>query len=390
MERVYLIKNPNTWMLDELIVFSQHVQFKVIFLRQPGAFYEDRLTQLRQNGIDIVVCPFSKAPNISKLLFCLRFSIRNLACFLSWYSFIVGIKSLWWFCLLEDQYFKKPVSIHAQFATQPALVSLLLSKYHSSSKIDYFFTFHAYDIFFYNRWFVKLVNNSRMCFSISEYNLNYVQEKYKGLDRSKLELSRLGAFASSQHHQAKASSEEFRIGFISWFVEKKGIQYLLEAMKIIAARNRNIKLVIAGDGPLRSSIEAYIASNNLGNSITYIGKLNEHEKASFFTSIDALVLPAVTLRNDKDGIPVVLMEAISFGLPIISTNISGIPEICINNYNGFLIPEKNVNALVNAITTLSSDRKTAHRYSENSYQLYSKYNLDTNSYSKLKKLEWIN
>lgn len=390
VERVYLIKTPCAWMIDELIVFSQHVKFKVLFLRDPDAFYKDRINQLKANGIEVISCPFTSGVSSKKIFFCLRFIIQHLTSFFSRYSFVVGVKSIWWFLKLDDTYFNKPVSIHAQFATQPALIALLLSKYHRKTPIDYFFTFHAYDIFFQNKWFTKLVNNSKKCFSISDYNIKYVFQKYKGLDASKIEISRLGAFANETVHKPRIKSNIFRLGFISWFVEKKGIRYLLEAMKNLAAQNKSIELMIAGDGPLRSEIEEYIIATNLTESIHYIGKLNFDEKESFFSHIDALVLPAITLHHDQDGIPVVLMEAISYGLPIISTNISGIPEICINNYNGFLVPERNTEALTEAILSLYNNRLLVKKFSENSLELFKDYQIERNSLNKLKMLAWIN
>jgi hypothetical protein len=223
MERIYLIKNPTPWMIDELIVFSRHTEFKVIFLRHPGEYYSKQLEQLRSNGIEIIFNPYALRFSIKKILFCIKFVLSNIKCFFSSYSFVVGVKSLGWFLLIDDNYFNKPSSIHAQFATQPALIALLLSKYQNKRRINYYFTFHAYDIFFKNKWFVKLANNSKKCFSISEYNINYVLNKYKGLDRSKLELCRLGAFSNILDDRKRTRSELFRIGFISWFVEKKGI-----------------------------------------------------------------------------------------------------------------------------------------------------------------------
>jgi colanic acid/amylovoran biosynthesis glycosyltransferase len=389
VDRIYLIKNPSIWMIDELVVFSRHIHFSVIFLRRPNTFYNDRIEQLRENGTEIIYEPFTNWVSLKKLLFALGFIVKNIPGFLSWYSFVVGIKSIWWFLKMDTSYFQKPVSIHAQFATQPALIGLLLSKYHSPSKVKYFFTFHAYDIFFNNRWFVKLVNNSEKCFSISRYNIDYVLNKYKQINTAKLEIARLGAFSNHFSTTKKPKSKIFHLGFISWFVEKKGIKYLLEAMKIISTKNRNINLVLAGDGPLRKEIEQFIASNNLKDTVTYIGSLNSEGKQNFFSSIDALVLPAITLPNDQDGIPVVLMEALSYGLPIISTNISGIPEICINNFNGFLIPEKNTAALVEAILSLYSDKNARSRFSDNSLQLFNDYRIEDNSYHKLKQLNWI-
>ncbi|MGV3656384.1 MAG: hypothetical protein ACO1NX_00460, partial [Chitinophagaceae bacterium] len=171
MERIYLVKNPSAWMMDELIAFSLYTRFKVVFIRKPGPFYRQRIEQLRQNKIDIIIKPFRFRFNLKKLLFSFWFVLRHLNCFFSRYSLVVGLKSIGWFLLLEDAHFKKGASIHAQFATQPALLAHLLSQYNSQRKIKYYFTFHAYDIFFDNRWFALLVNHSNKCFSISEYNI---------------------------------------------------------------------------------------------------------------------------------------------------------------------------------------------------------------------------
>ena len=86
----------------------------------------------------------------------------------------------------------------------------------------------------------------------------------------------------------------------------------------------------------------YVKLNKLSDRIFFVGKVKGESKDEFFRNLDAFVLPSISLKNDQDGIPVVLMEAIAYGLPLISTNVSGIPEICINNFNGYLIEEKNV------------------------------------------------
>lgn len=100
-------------------------------------------------------------------------------------------------------------------------------------------------------------------------------------------------------------------------------------------------------------------------------------------------MSSIALKNDLDGIPVVLMEAISYGLPIISTNISGIPEICINNYNGLLINEKSVNDIIQAIVFLYKEKATWLYYSSNSLLLNWKYDIVFNSQTKVKKLSWL-
>ena len=112
------------------------------------------------------------------------------------------------------------------------------------------------------------------------------------------------------------------------------------------------------------------------------------QKINFFKELDIFVLPSISLENDQDGIPVVLMEAIAASLPLISTNVSGIPEICIDNYNGFLIEEKNVNQLVDATKSLVHNTSKRLEFSKNSFSLSKEYDISLNSNNKILDLGW--
>lgn len=83
------------------------------------------------------------------------------------------------------------------------------------------------------------------------------------------------------------------------------------------------------------------------------------------------------------------MEAISYGLPLISTNVSGIPEICKNDYNVILVPEKDVNALITALNKLRKDQMLRSSFSRKSLELSFRYNIEINSRNKLYELGWI-
>ena len=138
MQQVYLVKNISPWMIDELIVFAQKTSFKLILIRKPGEFYAKKLEELKSYGIDVIVCSFKQPVSLKKILFCLKFSLSNFQCFLSGYSFVISAKSIWWFLRLDDSIFKKPVSIHAQFATQSSILALILKHYHGNNDIKYF------------------------------------------------------------------------------------------------------------------------------------------------------------------------------------------------------------------------------------------------------------
>ncbi len=390
-DKKYIIKNLAPWMMDELIAFSNYTTFDIIFLREQDKFYKDKIQELNIKNINIYTRPISFNNFIYKLSIAIKFLFSNFLKFGFDYSGVIGIKSIWWFLFLDMSIFSNSSNIHAQFATQPAIVSLLIKKYYKD-KPKYSFTFHAYDIYFNNKWFSLLVNNCHKAFSISNYNIEYINKKF--LNSEKIVLSRLGVFHETIEDNISSKEGKvkiFTLGLISWFVEKKGIGYLLDSMLALKENKRdNIKLILAGDGPLKGKYLEFIKNNNLTDSIEYIGKVKGKQKEDFFNAIDVFVLPSISLSNDQDGIPVVLMEAISFSLPLISTDVSGIPEICINDYNGLLIKEKNISELIEAIKFMDKNKIEMSRYAKNSFSLSKKYDIIVNSKIKLDNLLWIN
>ncbi|MGE0090015.1 MAG: glycosyltransferase family 4 protein [Bacteroidales bacterium] len=383
----YIIKNLAPWMLDELIAFSQITSFEIVFLRRQNDFYNEGISQLIENGIVIHNNPLSFKKICRKLYTSILFALNNLEKFRLNYNGVIGLKSILWFIKLDLNLFNSQSKIHAQFATQASIVSFLIKQFYHNTP-EYSFTFHAYDIYFKNEWFNLLVENCKKAYSISNYNMEYVKKHYIVSD--KIILSRLGVFPEAIPFVPthKTDLNTFTLGLLSWFVEKKGIKYLLQAF--IELKNQaysNIHLILAGDGPLKEEYLAFIEKNQLSDSIKYIGIIKGEEKRKFFQSLDAFILPSVAIENDMDGIPVVLMEAVNYGLPIISTNISGIPEICINDYNGLLINERDIDQIKKALTRLLNP-VLRQKYSINSLKMASQYNIVSNSKHKLSMLNW--
>ena len=387
-QKVYIIKNLAPWMFDELVAFSEATTFDVVFLRKQKDFYVNEFGKLNSSNVTLHVTPNSYKHLFKKILVVVKFMLSNIGKFDFKYSGVIGFKSIIWFLKLDITKFSKDCHIHAQFATQSALIALLIKKYYDDGP-QYSFTYHAHDIFFKNKWFNTLINNCYRCFSISEFNIKYIEENYK--TSHEIILSRLGVFRGLiQPAKKPVEKDVFVLGLMSWFMEKKGIIYLLEAMKTLKeTNNEHIKLKLAGDGPLREEILKYIKENDLDQTVQYIGIMKSENKEEFYNSLDTFILPSINLKNDMDGIPVVLMEAISYALPIISTRLSGIPEICIDNYNGFLIEEKNVNAIVDSVLDISLNNDKRIQFSNNSSLLSKEYDIERNSLNKIKILNWL-
>lgn len=385
-KKIYLVKNLSPWMIDELLAFADQTSYSLLLLRAPDKKYHDQLTSLRNKGVEIIDQPYRFKLSLHKLLVAIQVILRYPGAFLAGYSAVVGWKSLAWYLRLNQKYVPLNASLHAQFATQAALIAMFLKLQHKT--IRYSFTFHAYDIYFNNRWFKPLVNHSEHAFSISDYNITYVGQKFKGLSAHKLVVSRLGAFCPQPSSTPLPADKAFTIGFLGRFVEKKGVSYLLSAMAILQREGVDVDLVLAGDGPLLDSYRQQIQDDALGR-IKLIGSVQGSSKDAFFRNIDAFVMPSVRLPNDMDGIPVVLMEAVSYGLPVIGTDVSGMKEICINDVNGKLIPERDSLALASAIRGISSNKEEYAKFQGNASRVFEQYNIVTNSTGKLRILSWL-
>jgi glycosyltransferase involved in cell wall biosynthesis len=144
-------------------------------------------------------------------------------------------------------------------------------------------------------------------------------------------------------------------------VPKKGFDVLVEACAILKRRGFQFETVIAGEhGEHEFELRRQIAALGLGDRIRLIGPLGQASLYNEYQSADIFCLPCRVLDNgDRDGLPNVLMEAMACGVPVITTPVSGIPEIIKDGHNGTLVPPDNAEALANAIQRISSDRMLA-------------------------------
>jgi colanic acid/amylovoran biosynthesis glycosyltransferase len=384
-KKIYLVKKLAPWMMEELICFSKHSKFEIIFFRKVGKFYKKDLKTLQKNGIKYYIEPFNAKVKLRELIIVIQTLFLNPALFVGKYNLAWTLEAASWFLKLDKKILENADCTHAQFASQAAITAWFLKKAYG---IKYHFTFHAHDIYFKNRWFKSLVNNSESAFSISEFNIKYVQKTFKP-KKDKVKLSRLGVRLPDDVN--KKNYNKVILGFMSNLEAKKGIPYLMDAFKNLNDNHPgNFELWIAGNGDDMDFITNFVSENKLSEEVKILGRIRDEKKIEFYSDIDLFVLPSITVPHDMDGIPVVLMESISYGKPIISTDVSGIPEICIDNYDGKLIREKNVEEIVKAVEELSLDEKLRADLANNALDFAGKeYDLEKNSERKLQMMKWI-
>ena len=144
------------------------------------------------------------------------------------------------------------------------------------------------------------------------------------------------------------------------FVEKKGFEYFIRAMALVGDRSP-IRGAIIGDGPLRPSLESLARDLGVIDRIDFLGWRTHDEVSELMHQADLLVAPSVIAADgDMEGMPLVIAEAMSTGLPVLGTRHSGIPEAVRHGENGIVVEERDAEALAEARIRSASFARKAH------------------------------
>lgn len=163
--------------------------------------------------------------------------------------------------------------------------------------------------------------------------------------------------------------------FVGRLAEKKGCEYLIRAMAHVQQSCPNLRLVIAGDGPLKGILHALAASTL--REFTFLGLQSHDQVRDWMKRASILVAPSVTASNgDSEGLPMVIVEAQAMGLPVVASDHAGIGEAIADGETGLMAAERDVETLARHIVRLSSDESlrlaicaNARRQAETSFDL---------------------
>lgn len=147
--------------------------------------------------------------------------------------------------------------------------------------------------------------------------------------------------------------------WVGRFVPEKGIEHLVVALRRILIE-RKVKLRLVGDGPQRARVERLVERLGLEQNVIFQGGVDRNEVARLMSQGSLFVLPSV-----KEGLPVVLLEAMASELPVIASNIPGVAEVISDGQNGLLFQPQDTEALAKAVLTLLDDRNLARRLGSN-------------------------
>lgn len=237
----------------------------------------------------------------------------------------------------------KATHIHAHFGTNPSEVAMLMSVLGS---VPYSFTVHGPEEFDRPQ-FLKIaekINQSKFVVAISSFGKSQLQRWVDFTQWQKIKIVHCGLESSFYKVNEVALPTKPKLVCVGRLCEQKGQLLLIEAAKRLADANVNFELVLAGDGEMRQQIEALIAQYALQNRVTITGWISSEAVRQHVLDSQVLVLPSFA-----EGLPVVIMEAMSLKRPVISTYIAGIPELIKHDENGWLCVAGDVDDLSQTI-----------------------------------------
>lgn len=148
-------------------------------------------------------------------------------------------------------------------------------------------------------------------------------------------------------------------------VEKNGVINAVDAMKYV---NKNIKLVIAGDGPQLPAIEECIKSEKLQSKIMMLGSVNPKNIIDLYKMADCSIVPSITVNGLQEATSISALEAMSCGLPTIASSIGGLVQLIKDDVNGCLVDEGNSVQIAKKLTKLVEDKNYYQELSKNARQ----------------------
>ena len=275
--------------------------------------------------------------------------------------------------------------LHAHFAHGPASVAHFV---HLLTGLPYSFTAHAKDIYTSPPDLLAVkMRAARFVVTCTGYNARHLSDLVGGTAAGRIHRIYHGLdlrkFSPNGHVAPGGQTPEgpATILAVGRLIEKKGFPYLIDAFRLLRERGYDARLDIVGGGELKQALRRQIGEAGLGDWVRLLSPRPQEELIVLYQGATIFALPSVVAESgDRDGIPNVLVEAMRLGLPVVSTNVSGIPELAIDGETGLLVPSRDVEALATALGRLLDDTALrAHLAAGAACHVAAEFDLSTNA-----------
>ncbi|MCH2164554.1 MAG: glycosyltransferase [Marinovum sp.] len=249
--------------------------------------------------------------------------------------------------LADEMATQNVTHLHNHIAKSSCTVAMLASQL---SGIQFSFTLHGPDIFFEPmHWRLdEKVAQASFVACISDFCRSQAMVFADRAHWDKLKIVHCGVDPLLYAETPPPGGQ--KLLFVGRLAAVKGVAVLLEALKPLIQDHPDVHLSLIGDGPERNGLEEQARALGLQDHVTFLGYRNQAEVADALAEHDLFVLPSFA-----EGVPVVLMEAMAAGRPVLTSRIAGVPELVDDGVSGLLVPPGNVDALGAALLELLKD-----------------------------------
>ncbi len=265
-------------------------------------------------------------------------------------SMVIGCR------LAEDMQRDGIEHVHAHFVGHPATAAWVIQQL---TGIKYSVTAHAYELFQDNEFLMTRVRAARFVVTISQFNADFLFRFCSGVT-SPISVVRAGIVLEDFPYRERRMPQDGPVHALAVgsLIEHKGHRVLLEALA--DPQLESVHLTIVGDGAERANLEAAAQSAGLSERVRFMGSRREDEVAELMRDCDLFVLPSLIATSGRmEGVPVVLMEAMASGAPVVATRLSGIPELVIDGETGRLAEQGDVANFRGQIAATLADPQSA-------------------------------
>lgn len=239
--------------------------------------------------------------------------------------------------------------IHAHYATHPAFFAWLI---HQLTGISYSVTVHAHDIFVRTAMLATKLRSARFIVAISDYNVAHLSRVVGPWVQQKTAVIHCGITPELYQPRTApaAPGQPLEIISIGSLQPYKGQTFLVEACALLKQAGIPFRCRIIGGGAEEPKLLGLIKQLGLQEQVQLLGPLPQEEVAALLPTATCYVQPSVIMPDGKmEGIPVSLMEALACAVPVVATNLSGVPELVQDGQTGRLVPPADAGALALAL-----------------------------------------
>ncbi len=253
---------------------------------------------------------------------------------------------------------------HAHFAHTPSSVAMYAALLHG---VDFSFTAHAKDIYTQHPApLTRKLTMARFVVTCTRYNQRHLQELASASDRPVhvhcvyhgIDLS---LFSMNGRPQGIETAPPHELLTVARFVEKKGLPRVLQALAILRDQGLDFRYTLIGGGEQRELLQSLLQELKLTDRVNLLGVIPQEQVLEHYRRADLFVMGCrIAPDGDRDGIPNVIGESMAMGVPVVATDVSGIPELVEHERTGLLVPtddpEAVPQALAQAIRRMLEDR----------------------------------